>query len=183
MELNPESRAILTVSSIQGALSRERVTLALTRFEAFARRSVPFRAARKLPWPRIESWSAGGPELSRRVVRCVTAGAAGEVYAGTDGGVFSSTDRGETWTARDEGLPRVPVYALAVDGASSALFAGTAQGLFRSTDGGSTWSRFPEAGLGVPVTSLFLDREANALLVGSFGAGVFAVPLPPPPSR
>jgi hypothetical protein len=33
------------------------------------------------------------------------------------------------------------------------------------------------------VTSLSIDSEANALVAGSFGAGVFVVPLATPASR
>lgn len=131
------------------------------------------------------SWKPGGTELTRRVVRSVVVDPTGEIYAGTDSGVFASPDRGASWVPRDEGLPRAPVYALVADAAASGtLYAGTAEGLFCTADGGATWRLWPaDRGIGAPVTSLFLDRERAALVVGSFGAGVFVVPLPPPSPR
>ena len=132
------------------------------------------------------SWKPVGAELTRRVVRSVSTdpGDGRVVFAGTDSGIFRSVDRGENWAPESEGLPRAPVYALLADpGSAGSIFAGTAEGLFRTTDGGASWAPFPAQGLRVPVTSLSLDREANALVAGSFGAGVFVVPLAASPPR
>jgi photosystem II stability/assembly factor-like uncharacterized protein len=133
------------------------------------------------------SWTAGGSELTRRLVRSVAVLPGGEhaVYAGTDSGVFCSLDRGATWAPWSGGLPRAPVYALAFDPrAPGVLFAGTALGLFRSADAGENWSAFPpSAPLPAPVTALWLDANGGRLVVGTLGAGVFrlALPAPEPP--
>jgi len=60
------------------------------------------------------------------------------LFTGTMGGVFRSTDEGASWTAANSGLPGNPVNALAVKGTS--LFAGTDNGPFRSTDNGASWT-------------------------------------------
>lgn len=61
----------------------------------------------------------------------------GDLYAGTRGGVFRSTDQGDHWvgTALNDKL----VLAVAVD-SSGNIFAGTDYyGILRSTDKGATW--------------------------------------------
>ncbi|HEV8199050.1 MAG TPA: hypothetical protein VGS03_03425 [Candidatus Polarisedimenticolia bacterium] len=64
------------------------------------------------------------------------------LYAGTgSGGVFKSTDWGETWSARNSGLGSLAINALGIDRAQpSTLHAATTGGLFESSDGGSSWS-------------------------------------------
>jgi photosystem II stability/assembly factor-like uncharacterized protein len=51
------------------------------------------------------------------------------LYAGTDAGVFKSTDGGQNWSGANSGLvgaPRVTVNALAIDSASpAAVYAAT----------------------------------------------------------
>src|SRR5439155_23980233 len=62
------------------------------------------------------------------------------VYAGAgfDGGVFKSTNGGESW--RLIGLRDDDVEALAINPAKSqTVYAGTLNGLFKSTDAGRTW--------------------------------------------
>jgi photosystem II stability/assembly factor-like uncharacterized protein len=46
-------------------------------------------------------------------------------YAGTDVGVFRTTDGGDTWTAFQDGLPRSPVVELRFNRRFRRLFAGT----------------------------------------------------------
>lgn len=63
------------------------------------------------------------------------------VYAGTGcsysspgcGGVFRTTDGGETWTAFSEGLTDPGVNALAIDQTGTYLYAGTQAGVFSRT--------------------------------------------------
>ncbi|HTY09529.1 MAG TPA: T9SS type A sorting domain-containing protein [Bacteroidota bacterium] len=61
------------------------------------------------------------------------------LFAGTDSGVFLSTDNGTSWTGVNNGLVSAPVYSFAVNGTTLfALLAGA--GVYRSTDNGSTWT-------------------------------------------
>ena len=71
----------------------------------------------------------------------------GILFAGTiAGGIFRSTDGGETWTPTSEGL-RIyennmllpTIHALAQKG--NTLYAGTSGDLFYSTNGGDSWQR------------------------------------------
>lgn len=58
------------------------------------------------------------------------------LFAGTQTGIFRSSDRGANWTV--VGLPNTDVYALVRVGLY--LFAGAASGVSQSSDGGLTWS-------------------------------------------
>ena len=73
------------------------------------------------------------------------------IYAGTlAGGIFKSTDRGDSWQAINQGLSfteaqnpsgsALQINALAVEWPNySKIYAATNIGLFRSVDGGANW--------------------------------------------
>ena len=64
------------------------------------------------------------------------------LYAGTDSGVFKSTNAGGNWTAINTGLTNTCVLALVIDpSAPATLYAGTLGGVFKSTDGGGAGRR------------------------------------------
>jgi photosystem II stability/assembly factor-like uncharacterized protein len=87
------------------------------------------------------------------------------LYAGTrrggtlgDGGVFRSTDGGQSWSAKNRGLGELYVYDLAIDPFEPhILYAAThAMGVFKSFNGGDDWSFFS---VGVS------DRSTRALAI------------------
>jgi len=85
----------------------------------------------------------------------------GNIFIGTDGGVFESTDQGTNWQKRSSGLPNTYIYSLATRG--SNLFAGTVwKGIYRSTDSGATWN---SASFGLPnyYTADALGSNSDAL--------------------
>ncbi|MCX6085050.1 MAG: stalk domain-containing protein, partial [Caldiserica bacterium] len=68
------------------------------------------------------------------------------IFAGTDRGLFRSTDHGETWGPYGTGIKtgssttlRILALAAAADG--SRMYAGTSGGAFQSGDRGATWSQ------------------------------------------
>jgi photosystem II stability/assembly factor-like uncharacterized protein len=80
------------------------------------------------------------------------------MYAGTvGGGVWKTTDGGQTWTPLTDLLPSIGIGALAMDPQSpDTLYAGTGEfytntnttgntirgaGIFKTTDGGATWTQ------------------------------------------
>src|SRR6266852_3350799 len=99
------------------------------------------------------------------------------LYAGTNGGVFKSTDGGNTWSAVNTGLPALFVNALAiVPTTPTTLYAGTGisgGGVFQRTDGGNTWSAV-NTGLTTPyVDTLAIDpRTPTTLYAGTVDGGV-----------
>ena len=64
-----------------------------------------------------------------------------QLYAGTNAGVYRSSDGGASWTRLDSAMNDRVVWALLVlPSSADAIFAGTRPaGVFRSTDGGDTW--------------------------------------------
>ena len=64
-------------------------------------------------------------------------------YATDSGGVFKSSDSGETWTAPKDVLPTGCCVALTIDPSSpSRIYAATQGGIFRSTDAAMSWTSF-----------------------------------------
>jgi photosystem II stability/assembly factor-like uncharacterized protein len=93
------------------------------------------------------------------------------IYAGTNAGVFKTTDAGEHWTAIAPAL--YDVHALVVDPtAPSTLYAAvSSKGVFRTTDGGATWTS-----IGVSywwVVTLAIDPQNGTLYATVAESGVF----------
>ncbi len=123
---------------------------------------------------RSDTWQAvnkGLPDWAPKTGRAgvvvqalVAGGAAGELFAGTDRGVFHSRSSGRSWEPRNGGLPgfdaatgdaKLSVLALQLEHdrrtGASLLMAGTDLGAFRSLDGGRSWE---PVSLGLPATDL-----------------------------
>ncbi|HYX21174.1 MAG TPA: hypothetical protein VFA98_10060, partial [Thermoanaerobaculia bacterium] len=98
------------------------------------------------------------------------------IYAGTNGGLFRSTDSGLTFgTAAAVGLTATGIRALLFDPASpSTVYAGTDGGVFVSMDRGASWTPM-NAGLGgVTVNALArAPGPGGALYAATEGAGVY----------
>jgi photosystem II stability/assembly factor-like uncharacterized protein len=93
------------------------------------------------------------------------------IYAGTNAGVFKTTDAGEHWTAIAPAL--YDVHALAIDPTTpSTLYAAvSSKGVFRTTDGGATWTS-----IGVSywwVVTLAIDPQNGTLYATVAESGVF----------
>src|SRR5262245_54209130 len=85
------------------------------------------------------------------------------MYAGgVSGGVWKTTDGGQSWTALDDFLPNLAVGAIALDPSNpNVIYVGTGEGfypvasptveaiflrglgIFKSLDGGATWTHLP----------------------------------------
>ena len=91
-----------------------------------------------------------------------------KLFAGTDAGVFLSTDSGATWRAT--GATGNPIWALAVSGTS--LFAGIGGGVFLSTNDGADWSAVNN-GLNYRGLLHSFAVSDTGLFAGTWGGGVF----------
>lgn len=84
------------------------------------------------------SWSTHGPAVGNVHSLALDRAAPATIYAGTDSGVFRSSDTGNSWLGG--GLAGHVISALAA-GPMSTVYAGTASGgVFKSLDGASTWT-------------------------------------------
>jgi hypothetical protein len=119
-------------------------------------------AWQNLPNPAVRSLAVSGTSLF----------VGSQNYEQTAGGVFRSTDDGNTWTSN--GLTGLSVFALAVSGTN--LFAGTmGGGVFLSTDDGASWTEV-DAGLTDSDVRAFAISVTD-LFVGTSHGGVWRRPL------
>lgn len=108
------------------------------------------------------------------------------LYAGTrspgseppwGGGVFKSTNGGETWQAVNSGLGEDWVYSLAIDPTSpSTLYAAThSVGVYKSVNSGSSWSAVNNGITDLNARALVINPNfTHTVYVGTWhGGGVF----------
>ncbi len=131
----------------------------------------------------VDKWTSQGPGGGYVYALAIDPATPATLYAGTafdGGGVYKSTDGGETWTGKGAGLPGSGVYALAIDPAiPSTVYCGTQDGgVFKSTDGGKHWTgtyvgldygRIATLAIDPAITSTLYAGAAYA----STGGGVF----------
>jgi photosystem II stability/assembly factor-like uncharacterized protein len=122
------------------------------------------------------SWESTG--LQGQHIRSLAVSAADPalLYAGDlRDGVFASSDAGQHWVQRDQGLPLpVAINALGFDATNQRLYAATDRGVFVSTDEAQHWR---SADQGLPVdscTALAFDLDHSSVLyAGTAHHGVF----------
>ena len=148
----------------------------------------PLMTTEAAPSPKAFSdvWISKGPEGGRINAIAIDPMTPTTIYAGTDDGLFKSTDGGESWRTVNTGSYR-DIGALAIDPLTPTTFfyAGMATGViirpdlmlgvFRSTDGGENWRR---VNTGLPrnpwVDTLAIDPVTpTTLYAGITREGVF----------
>ena len=112
-------------------------------------------------------------------------GATGLVYAGTQQGIFRSTDDGVHWAESGQVLQGVPIEHILIDYRStnaSTLYVGTRFGVFRSDDSGQNWSAaaagFPRStsvyalAIGADNASQLYAAANNVYLFPGYGSSI-----------
>ena len=92
------------------------------------------------------------------------------IFAATIGGIFLSTDNGETWFDKNKGLSILNVNSLAIKG--NIIYAGTSGGIFLSTDYGENWTNKTH-NLNILPRITKLAFKQDLLFAGTYGNGVF----------
>ena len=103
-------------------------------------------------------------------VRSLAINAGGDIFAGTERGIFRSIDNGDNWV--QIGLTNKFVQAFSIN-SSGHIFAGTAgSGVFRSTDNGNSWTQISTGISNINVQSLAIN-SADHIFAGDPENGVF----------
>jgi photosystem II stability/assembly factor-like uncharacterized protein len=125
------------------------------------------------------TWQGAG--LTRRLVLALAVDPkeTAVVYAGTDAGLFKSTNAGASWQPVRGALDGVRVEALAIDPEQrQTVYAGTDSGVFWTADGGHSWRRFTRLPRRA-FDALAVDPTAGIVYAGSNGGGIFELKLSP----
>lgn len=110
-----------------------------------------------------DSWAAGPPlPIAAAATSPITPGVA--YVGGALGDLMQSAD-GVTWSALNNGLDAMAVYAI-LSAADGALYAGADNGVFMSADAGQTW--FP-TGPGIPPGAVVqaLAQDGDVIIAGT----------------
>jgi len=90
------------------------------------------------------------------------------LFAGTDLGVFLSTDGGATWKPKNAGLPNIVVKSLARSG--SNVFVAMGRWVFRSSDSGASWTL---ASAGLTTEGIYALVSTDTSIFAAGYGGVF----------
>ncbi len=131
------------------------------------------------------TWTARHAGLPQRSVGgiAVDPNNPGTVYVGLQGfgsgHVYRSTNYGASWTNISGNLPDTPVNFLIVNPiAPNMLIAATDTGVFVTTDGGNVWARLGTGLPSTPCLHLRANPTTGYLYVGTYGRGIWRMPLP-----
>ncbi len=103
------------------------------------------------------------------------------IFAGAaEGGVWKTTDGGQTWTPLTDLMPSLAIGSLALaPNPPATIYAGTGEdnfnfdayagdGILKSTDGGANWTSIPGPFVGFHIGSLAVDpADSNVILAGT----------------
>ena len=98
------------------------------------------------------------------VISTLTINSSGDVFCGTNMGVYRSTDDGGSWQMINNGLDVVKVTCSVNNPANQNIFIGTeGGGVFRSSDNGNSWEPVNSDSLGffLDIASLTSDVSGN----------------------
>jgi photosystem II stability/assembly factor-like uncharacterized protein len=92
--------------------------------------------------------------------------------------VFKTTDGGTSWQDISNGLPEVPVNELIIDPDSpDHLYLTNDVGVYVSYNAGNTWSALGHGLPPVVVSDLRLHSPSQELYAGTYGRGMYSLPL------
>lgn len=111
--------------------------------------------------------------ITRRAITSLAINSSGHVFAGTlYGGVFRSTDNGNSWTQSSTDLTFTHMDHLVVN-SSGYIFAGTFnKGVYRSTDNGDNWTQINVGMTDTAVASLAVNSSGH-IFAGTRYSGVY----------
>ncbi|MBW8011338.1 MAG: hypothetical protein FVQ83_08865 [Chloroflexi bacterium] len=139
--------------------------------------SIPAPTNNPTPEPPGITWTSIGPGGGGNLTAIAFA-SSGTIYVGCDvGGVYRSTDDGQTWEIINEGLKLYAITEIVVDPTNPSLvYLGSYGGIYKSEDGGDHWewkdNGFPtvdEWPWGVPIGSMEIDPHIPSTIYAGVG--------------
>ncbi len=112
------------------------------------------------------TWTYAGTFKGPRVDAFASIG--DTLLVGTNaGGIFRSTDSGNSWEPRNNAFPYLPINSLVASGAE--VFAATNSGVYRTTDDGNTWEALDKG-----MTDLYVRSMTQVSAPNSGASNLFA---------
>ncbi len=114
-------------------------------------------------WQDISQGLPDNPQVRALLVR---PGNPAVIYAGTQEGVYRSTDRGSHWEGLDDGAQGNDVWSLTVHPKNpDVIFAGFEPcSISRSQDGGSTWEKMDTSRVVFPNITTYMEPTAKRVI-------------------
>jgi photosystem II stability/assembly factor-like uncharacterized protein len=122
----------------------------------------------------LNRWSSNGPEGGPVSALAIDPDNTATIYAGTNSGVFKSTNGGESWSSLT-----ISASALAIDPITPTILYANANGVSKSTDGGASWHTINNGmanqyGNVLSGSKLAIDPGTpTTVYVGTSGRGMF----------
>ncbi|WP_347924751.1 T9SS type A sorting domain-containing protein [Pontimicrobium sp. SW4] len=127
-------------------------------------------------WNKTSGWNPGVGRITSIAVDQVGAGNPNHIIIGAvSGGVWRTTDRGNTWTVLTDNLTNLNVSALAIHptNASTYFWGSTGGVIFKSLDSGATWNILADVGNG-SVNKILIDpTNTSKMYCSSENGGIF----------
>lgn len=122
----------------------------------------------------VNVWSSIGPDGGVVDALAIDPSNSRILYAGTAaGGVFKSTDAGESWGPASEGLAAQIVWGLAIDPSHPETVYAAGGGIFKSVDGGASWKSANQGVHPDSATAVVIDPASPTTLYAAGGFSLF----------
>lgn len=109
-----------------------------------------------------DMWYESNVGLTDKYVKCITVYGTVVFTETNSGGMFRSTDEGNSWAPVNSGLIKKSIYSLI--STNYGVFAGTRTGVFRSTDLGESWIK-TNAGMDTIPSEIKFAKNSKYLFV------------------
>ncbi|WP_299334276.1 T9SS type A sorting domain-containing protein [uncultured Psychroserpens sp.] len=96
------------------------------------------------------------------------------IVGGVSGGVWKTTDGGNTWAVLTDNMPTLNVYSLAIDPTNPSIYfwGSTGGNIYKSTDGGATWNFLSDMGNGAVNRILIDPTDTSKMYCSSASYGI-----------
>jgi photosystem II stability/assembly factor-like uncharacterized protein len=134
----------------------------------------------------LESGTRWGTSAGRVTALVVDPRDANVVYLGAaEGGVWKTTDGGQTWTPLTDDQPTLAVGSLTLDPSNpDVLYVGTGEanfsydafagaGILKTMDGGQTWKNIPGPFVGRSISAVSVNPSDNEVLLAASRGGIY----------